>query len=163
MNLIEKTTNPTQTASPSISPNPTPTQTTNPTASPTVANSTPDVKIEDFKWTSGWQPLVGVEADCEFNIMIHNLNNREIAGLSISMVRSFSDGSQMLHNVEFWGRDGLIGGFDGVLHPSEVRTIRGLVTSDWNTIAKAGELKNTTTVAAITFGKVTLDQIRISP
>ena len=82
MNFIEKTTNPTQTISPSISPMPTPTQTTNPTASPTVANFTPDVKIEDFKWTSGWQPLVGVEADCEFNITIHNLDNREVTGLS---------------------------------------------------------------------------------
>ena len=165
MNLIEKTTNPTQTASPSISPNPTPTQTTNPTASPTVANSTPDVKIEDFKWTSGWQPLVGVEADCEFNITIHNLVDKEVDGLAINIIMFSGDGNQMsLHKVEFFG-SGVIGAdakiepFDGALHSGEVRTLRGLVTTDWNAIISAG--RNITTTAKVMFGNTIIDQITV--
>jgi hypothetical protein len=149
---------PSSTAQPTIQP----TETQTPAPSPTIMPSetqTPNVKLQNFVWVAGWSPIVGVEATCTFNVTIHNLDNKDISGIALTARIYSIAGSQMQHKVDFYdfrSADTGINPFNGTLNAGEIRTVRGIFFSDWNTISN---FKNSTTIVEVTLGRDTLDEL----
>ena len=139
-----------------------------PSSSPSPANQTYNVEIAEFKWTSTWGAPYGVVAAIGFNITIHNLENSFVKGLTIE-IRIFDvNGSDLRAETYFYG-PGIIGStaifgtpFDGVLHAGEVRTLRGAICSDWDTMSDAWALGPVTTVVDVKLGEVVLDELRLT-
>ncbi len=138
-----------------------------PSSSPSPANQTYNVEIAEFKWTSTWGAPYGVVAAIGFNITIHNLENSFVKGLTIEIRMLDINGTDLQAETMFYG-PGIIGTsayyepFDGVLHAGEVRTLRGAICSDWDTMSDAWALGPVTTVVDVKMGEVVLDELRLT-
>ena len=101
---------------------------------PQVENQTYDVKIVDFKWTSGWGfGPVGTLWGRSFNITLQNIGNMDAQGLYVDI-------KYLANNTEIWAETGLYSpGIIGYtaeynvlvsLNASETKELRGaFVTS----------------------------------
>jgi hypothetical protein len=145
---VSQTPTPTPTTSASTIPTLSPTQ----TSTPTDTNQTPNVKIEDFQWVSGWSPIVGVEETYSFNITLHNLGNNDINGIALNAIMYSNQSKQMQDRVEFYdfaAGNGSLVPFNRVLLAGETRTVRGIFFSSLDTIVGAG---NSTIIVTANLG-----------
>jgi hypothetical protein len=74
---------------------------------PNQRTETHNVKITDFKWTSGWETPGGVQAIMLFNITIHNLETKDIDGLTVE-AKMLANSSELESATAFFG-PGIIG------------------------------------------------------
>jgi hypothetical protein len=101
-----------------------------------LENSIEGVRILAFEWTSGWGPGAGgLQWGRAFNIILQNLGNSGVEGLSVHVKLFVNDVEVVCSETGLYG-PGIIGytaeypnGFDGKLNASETREIRGAFVS----------------------------------
>jgi hypothetical protein len=127
---------------------------------PDDSKQTYNVNISDFRFTSDWGTPSGVMAWVSFNVTLQNLGETDLSDLVLEVTMSDVNGSK-IGDAYFYG-PGIIGytaefdPFDGLLHAGEVRTIQGVIMSDWNTVINAP--RPLTTIATVKLGNETLDE-----
>jgi hypothetical protein len=132
---------------------------------PSNENQTRNVEIADFKYTSSWGTIVGVEEVISFNLTIHNLGTKDIDNLSVAFKMYDANNSIIQAKIKFAGLNITEFGAEtsiGTLYAGEVRTLQGAVMSDLGTLANAWALGPTTTIVDIKLGSVVLDEWKVN-
>jgi opacity protein-like surface antigen len=123
------------------------------------------VQITEFKLIGRWNAPGGVLAAIGFNLTIHNLENRDVNGLTVEVRVLNANGSEIQAKTMWDLGPGIYetDPFDvGVLHAEEVRTLTGGIWSDWNTLDNAWTLGPITAVATIKLGNAALDEAEVT-
>ena len=100
--------------------------------------------ITDCKW-SGWGSPGGVQAARSFNLTLLNSGEEDMEGLTIDIIMLDANGTKLPTDTLFYG-PGVIGygadiqPFDGILRQDKSRTIRGVIITDWGSLASATDL-----------------------